>query len=918
MRAVRPALHWPSIRGRARADWGPLLLVAIVITAICLMAAAVPPLIRGTADRATQDAVREAGDEADVLAQAPWEDDYATTDIPDPTGGFSLGRARAPRLSADLDDLAGRAKNDLDPSLRTRLKPAVITVSSISLAVTDGSVQRHFELEYLKDDNGGPAVTWVSGGPPRATAEEATIPLNGPPWPVQVGVSEAEAAALGVHAGDAIKVEDAQYEPYAVKVSGVFRPRNADDPAWQLRPWVLHPVADLDGVGSTRFGGLLSADSVPDARLAFRDDQLTRTVSFAVNPGDLTWESTQKLAATVAKLKADSASSSERDTSLRWDTQLDSVLRDVRAQIDAASAQASVLLIAVLAGAVLVLLLAADLLVRRRRSALVATRQRGAGLSDIAAELLIESVAVTVPAAALGVALAFILTGGAALTWAAPVIVTAVIAGPAFGTVTAARGTRDKRAPANRTARRFEQRTAQIRRAAVDVAILAAAVGAVVALRQRGIGAGLSSDSALPASAPALGVIAVAAVLLRLIPRGARLVLRQTLRSRRALPVFGAARAAAASVRLLPLLVVTAAIALASFAVTLDATTEHGLADGAWSSVGADARLDLEAVPAASASAAAATVARQLSAAPGVDQVVPGQVTTSIRIVADNTAVTPSLVIVDAGAYQRLLAATPLPDAPALSQLKAAGKGATPALVLSSDGSLRPGMSLRMLRDGEKEIPLVAVGTAPAVDNAPDVVVLDTAAAAAAGLPTVPTTMWVTGPGAARAVAAVPTSGHAVVRADVLEDRRGAPLVAGLVKLNWAAAATLLALGLLGFALGAAASTPERWETLARLRTLGLRPRDARRVAAAELLPPVLVGGLAAPFLGLLLVRLTFGSLSLGALTSQLADPGIVVPWWALGLAIVALLATLAVVVAAETSARRRQRLGDVLRAGGG
>ena len=42
------------------------------------------------------------------------------------------------------------------------------------------------------------------------------------------------------------------------------------------------------------------------------------------------------------------------------------MLRDVRARVAAASAQASVLLIGVLAGAVLVLLLAADLLVRRR------------------------------------------------------------------------------------------------------------------------------------------------------------------------------------------------------------------------------------------------------------------------------------------------------------------------------------------------------------------------------------------------------------------------------------------------------------------------------------------------------------------------------------------------------------------------
>jgi putative ABC transport system permease protein len=126
----------------------------------------------------------------------------------------------------------------------------------------------------------------------------------------------------------------------------------------------------------------------------------------------------------------------------------------------------------------------------------------------------------------------------------------------------------------------------------------------------------------------------------------------------------------------------------------------------------------------------------------------------------------------------------------------------------------------------------------------------------------------------------------------------------------------LLILGLLGFALGAAASAPERWETLARLRTLGLRPRDARRVAAAELLPPVLLAAVGGPLLAVLLVRLTVGPLALQVLTGQTAVPRTIIPWWGIGLAAVVLLAVLAAVVTAEAALRRRRRLGDVLRAG--
>src|SRR6185312_6485923 len=95
-----------------------------------------------------------------------------------------------------------------------------------------------------------------------------------------------------------------------------------------------------------------------------------------------------------------------------------------------------------------------------------------------------------------------------------------------------------------------------------------------------------------------------------------------------------------------------------------------------------------------------------------------------------------------------------------------------------------------------------------------------------------------------------------VLREDVLRARRAAPLTSGLLTLAWVSAATLLALGLLGLALGASASAPERWQTLTRLRTLGLRPRDARWIAAGELLPPVMVTVVAGPLLGVLLARL--------------------------------------------------------------
>ncbi|MFE9193429.1 FtsX-like permease family protein [Micromonospora sp. NPDC007208] len=907
-----PAPHWPSIRGRGRTDAGPLLLTATVIAAVALLAGAAPALLRAAADTAVQDTVRRAGQDSNVLVHANFERDDG------PTGG----RVRMPSLAEAVDNFRARATDALGPGLDAALLPPVAAVSGPILTITAGSVPRTFQFTYLAGDHGGPDVTWIAGSAPGAAVsdEYVEIPYDGRPWPVQVGLSEADAAALNLGPGDRIPVGDGQGRDRDIRISGIYRPTDNANPAWRLAPALLRPVPGADGVGTTRFGGLLSRESLPDARLAVDEDELRRTVHFAPDPEALTGNATAALASQVVRLKAASGSSSDRGESLKWESLLDTVLRDARARNSAASAQAAVLLAGVLTATVLVLLLAADLLVRRRTPALSAARQRGAGLPDLAAELTIESTVVSLTAAAVGLALARAAAPGVSWTWAVPVVLAGAVAGPAFGTLTAARASRDRRQPANPAARRWTRATGHLRRAAVEAAVLIAAVAAFVTLHQRGLlpvasdgdTGELTGDLILPVSALALGALVGALVLLRLLPLGARLALRQALRSRRPLAVFSAAQAATTAGRALPLLVLVSTTALASFAVILGATVTRGLADGAWSTVGADARLDVG----TDAEAATPALAERIAAAPGVGQVVVAQVTDSARVFSESTLLTPRLVIVDAAAFQRLLATTPLPDAPALARLTAPGPGDVPALVRSSGGDLRTGTRLQLPRDGAPAIRLAAVGTAPSVGGATDVVIVDAAALADAGLPAVPNTVWVTGPGAARAVSNTGVAADVVLRADVLRAQRVAPLTAGLLRLAWTAAAVLLALGLLGSTLAAAAGASQRWQTLTRLRTLGLRPRDARWVAAGELLPPVVVAAVCGPPLGALLARLTLGPLDLRLLTGQAADPAAVLPWWLLGLVSVALLAAVATVVPVESALRRRDRLSEVLRAG--
>lgn len=921
-------IHWPSVRGRARADAGLLILVAVVVAIVSMLAAATPALLRSTTDAAIRDAVRDAGDDAQVIAHSHWEYDDALG-----------GRARAPQLAADVDSFRERADSSLEEDLGKVLNPPVATADGPSFDITDGSLLRTFQFTYLADDRGpfsASRVTWVAGGPPKASAAEVIVPRSGPPWPVQVGLSEADAAALKLRPGDRIPLKDEFLRVKIVTISGVFRATDPADPAWRLAPWLLRPVPGLDGVGTTRLGGLLSAESLPDARLAVDQDEMDRGVYFDPDPAKLSSATAGRITALLVKLQATSSAYTAHDTSLQWQTQLDNVLRTAQMRVNAATAQAAVLLAGVLTGTILVLLLAAALLARRRSPALIGARQRGAGLPALALELLIESAALALGPATVGLLAARLVTPGIAWWWALPVVVAAALAGPAYGVVVAARATRDKRVPANRTARRRIRRTALLRRAAVEGAVLVAAALAVIALRQRGIlppsagptaGAldpftGQESTSALAASAPALGVIAGALVLLRLLPPALRLVLRRALRSHRPLAVFGAAQAAAGSSRTLPVLVMTAATGLATFALALGATAGRGLEDASWRTVGADVRVDV----APSAGVDLAALAAKVAAAPGVDHVATAQITEGARIANTSKLVTARLVVVDAAAYQRLLADTPLPDGSALGSLTPGGQtpggqtpggaGGVPALVRSADGSLRPGMQLQFPRKEAAPIALTAVGPAPVLGDSGDAMYVDAAALTAAGVPVEPNTLWVSGPGAARALDGVQGIG-VTVRADVARDRRSAPVTAGLFALTWVSAITLAALGLLGFALGTAAGAPQRWATLGRLRTLGLRLRDTRTVASVELLPPVLVAAVGGPLLGLLLARLTTGSLALRLLVGWDSDPPLTVPWWTLLPLALVFVAAVPVAGVAEAALRRRQGLGELLRVGG-
>lgn len=883
---TRPVVHVPTVLGRLRADRGLLLLVAAVVALTAGLVGAVPPLGERAADRAVAAAVRDAGPRATVVANLPrWYDDPAAP-------------SRDPATAAQLRHEVDVVREALPADLARVLRPGIASVTSTPLQLLDAGPGRYLRLAFVEAADGGPAVTYAQGGAPRATGEGGARPT------VQVAVSEAAARALDLTVGDRVAARDEHGRSAVVEVSGVFVPLVADDAAWEVAPSLLHPTTSTSEAGpSASAAALVSPESLPDLRLALPGDALTRRVVFAPEAGELTWSRSASVEQTVAALQAGAGPGLDETT---FDSLLGNVLRDGRAQVTAARGQAQVLLVGLLTVAGLVLVLAGRLLVRRRAATLRATRQRGAGLAGLGAELVVESLVVAALGAAVGLVVVRLAVGSVAWPWSAPVLVVAVVAPAALGVAVAEGPT--ARVPANRAARRTRERVARLRRLGLELAVLAAAVLSVVALRQRGVaGDDGGGDDLMAAGAVTWVAVVVALVLVRVAPPALRWFLRRTRRAVGGGPLFVAARLVRSGAGVLPVLAVVVTVSGATFGAALVATLHDGQAAGALALVGGDARLDARPDP------ALRDVAREVGGAPGVRAAAAARVDDGVRVTAHGGSAFVRLAVVDAAAYEQLLRASDLPDAPRLARLRSEVADRVPALLLGGPAGLREDPVLRW---EDAAVPLVAVGTAPDVGASADpVVVVDADTLAAFGVVAEPDTVWAVGTGAA---SGLEDKGRAPGRAvttydDELERRRDAALPSAMVDLATASCALLLALGLLAVALASSTDAPGRATALGRLRALGSSDPDLRRTLLGEVVTPVLVAASAGLAVGAGCAWTALGRLSLENLTAAPESPAVVVPWWTVGS--VVLLAGSAVALALLDWHRvRRTPLAELLR----
>jgi len=878
-----------------------LLPTALAVALTAFLAAAAPGLMAAAADATVRDAVAQAGPAADLTVLEPLTADRSRTQV-------------HPDSAAEVSDLTRTVGARLDTALPGVFGPpraAVTTGSFVSALARGENGMTSLRLAYVWRE-GGSGVRWVRGRPPGDTVAGDVVPAVAPP--VEVGLTAAVAGALGVDVGDEVPAREGG-QAVDVRVTGLFEPADAGDPQWAGTPGLLVP--DVSGAGlttATRLAGLLTAGSLPAARL-LGTSTATRSYVLSPDPRGLDDARAVATARAVAALEAAPSVFPGEDGRVAARSGLDDVLLAAHARAAAAAAQAHVLLAAVVLAAAAALWAAADGTVRRRARWLALQHVRGSAPLGTALDLTLESAAVTAVGAGAGVLTAVLATGVAVhWAWVAPVLVVGVLALPL-------RAVRSSARPASATAG-ADRRDGRVRRVAAELLVLGAAAAALslllgppldsaptasAPLDPTALGLGRAGPPAgvLPGAAVALAALAGALVWRRaagLLPRAG---LAGARRRPGAVPLVAAARRAAAR-RGAAAVTVVLATAVAAVAATTAATIHAGQAAGSWQAVGADVVVtspggDLEAV------------AATLAAAPGVDLAVPGRVEDGAQFLGRGSSTGVRLVVAAPGDLDRLRRAGGLPGLPPPGDA-----GPSPAPVLVS-GDLRAQLTgTPVLRWSGGDAAVRVSGTTPSLFDAagrPTAVVDPAALAAASGSPVPADTLWVTGPGAAAAVAATPALRSAQVRerATWLTARRRDPVSRSLLALAVAVVALGGVLAALATALAAVADAPERAQAVARLRALGFSRAAVRRATAAELVPGLLADAVVGSALGVALAAATVGALRWEALTGQTGAPSLVVPPWAAAAAALPLVVAVAVVVGADRRQRARS-LGRSLR----
>ncbi|MEV6977278.1 hypothetical protein [Kitasatospora sp. NPDC093806] len=920
--AHRPA---PWVRTRLRATPLAAVLTAVLAFGTVFLAAAFPRVLDRTADQGLRDFLHDRGPAATSV--------YATSalrgtagELDEITGKLTLHTGETFAVAPDGPVYGARSG-----------KPRTLTTPGLA---TPEELPPTLDLLYLK------------GLADHATLVEGRWPDAGTGGPVRMAISKSTADTVGIRLGDVLDTKASiNGEAPKAEVVGIFTAHDPAEPFWVELGCPAGPclqyMTEIKKLPRAywRTTGLVSGDA------------LEQIGSWEIGAQDF-W----RLPVDIDGLRADRLADTQRDlasyltgptatalsdTTYRQDLQLTSPLPKLLSQ--AAERQQAVAPLATIGPAglagvgVLVLCLTAVLSFDRRIAELRLLQARGGSRGDVLRRLLGEGAVTVLPPAAVAFVLAFLLLptprwGGTVLA-ALGVTLFALLALPVRAALLWSR----PRAAAGR------------RRLAGELTVFAVTAAAVLEVRRRGVAPAGEEMDPLLVAAPLLLALTGGLLLARIQPPVVGLFAGAAGRGRGAVGFLGLARASRGNgtdrrPSVLPLIALLLAVTTAGFGATVLDTVDSSRTRAARLSVGGDASVVLPigvTVPQAFTDAAAAL--------PGVRAATPVWSDTEVFVLGAGSGTTRvTAVAADPAAYAQIS--------------RSLGRGAfDPALLAGGDGGVETPLpalissALAKQLGGERDYRVrmpgggeLLVRTVDTIDDTPALqgdgrkfVVLPAGPATARAPETGRAGLWfgigtpdqgeltrlvqeLIVPGAAKktkatiadgaggvsAAGALPPGYTVRTSAAVADKLAEDPLQDSAARLFWTAVIGAGALALLAVLLTLVRAAPERTALLARLRTMGLRPRQGLTLILVETVPQMLVAAVGGALVALAAVALLGPAFDLSILVGAEIAPGLPVALPPVLIQAFGLAALVSAGVVAEALIAGRRQIATELRAG--
>jgi putative ABC transport system permease protein len=829
-----------------------------------------------------------------VIAASPPGDRTVIGTAPETSISNEVGQVQATDIAGVGASLrarlaAGGMPVASDPPAWASLTTEFVPVSGAARAAGDGPPQ--FEMTYRTElAHYSQIVTgrFPAGG--SAPGEQIVL---------QAAVTTTTAAKFGLGVGTRLNAG-----PVQLVISGIIRPTDQAAAFWTEDAVAATPELTPGSVAQQPYwygAVFISADALPLVEGTIGNDGMRVAWVYTAALDRATAGQATGLEASLVSLTSSGATlitPAGNPLTVMISSQIPAILSPFVAGENAVAPALELLYVSLTIIGAVVVLLGARLVAQRRAAEFTLMRARGAALYQLAWLVLRASAVIAAAAGALAAALAIALTpgdGDAVGWWLAGLTIAVTLVGPVLICVVPQRVA----APvAGRPLRPAAGRSPAARRIVVEVALVAAAIGGLVVLRNEGLSSG--NSGLYTSAAPVLIAIPVAVVLLRGYPLLARELARLAGLSRGVVAFVGLARATRTPPgTVLPAFALVLVLAMVAFPDMINTSVTGSQVAESWQQVGADAII--QAPP---NSAIPSSLQSQISSMPGVVSTAVAEVDAGSLPAGTEL----SVMFVDPAQYAAVVAGAPGPRFPlaALSGTAVIGESGAiiPAVATSAAAQLvgTAPTSVNLPNNGSMTIRLAGQTGIPAVPGAAGVAtgVVVVVPAHALGNPIVPDVLLVAGSGLDEARLSADVSGalpgaSVTFRATALSALTTSPVPQAAqtaLTQGMAAAAGFGALVLL-LSLLLTASTREM--TLARLATMGLRRWQAQLLQATETLPPVVAAATGGVACAWLLVPLVGPSLNLAAFAgtgSAAVVTGAVVPLAgsAVGLVLAALL----------------------------